>query len=104
MGFANILSPNHVHKLFCFIKGKRQLVGGAQSSLSEFSEHSSMELDLEFDLYDYDLNNVIASNQPGSMFAQNTYYDFYDFDEDEDLGMHTFICKEDWKNKKYYAI
>ena len=55
--------------------------------------------DLEFDLYDYDLNNVIASNQPGSMFAQNTYYDFYDFDEDEDLGMHTFICKEDWKNK-----
>lgn len=48
-----------------------------------------MELDLEFDLYDYDLNNVIASNQPGSMFAQNTYYDFYDFDEDEDLGTIT---------------
>ena len=60
-----------------------------------------MELDLEFDLYDYDLNNVIASNQPGSMFAQNTYYDFYDFDEDEDLGMHTFICKEDSKHFLY---
>lgn len=46
-----------------------------------------MELDLEFDLYDCDLNNVIASNQPGSMFAhQNNFYDFYDFEDDEDLG------------------
>ena len=45
-----------------------------------------MELDLEFDLYDCDLNNV--SNQPGSMFAhQNMFYDFYDFeDEEEELG------------------
>ena len=48
-----------------------------------------MELDLEFDLYDCDLNNIIASNQPGSMFAhQNTYYDYYDFDDaDDDLGI-----------------
>ena len=48
-----------------------------------------MELDLEFDLYDCDLNNVIASNQPGSMFAhQNMFYDFYDFEDEEELGTH----------------
>ena len=70
--------------------GRRHVAGGQQSSLSEFSEHSSMELDLEFDLYDCDLNNVIASNQPGSMFAhQNNFYDFYDFEDDEDLGKFT---------------
>ena len=66
------------------------------SSLSEFSEHSSMELDLEFDLYDCDLNNVIASNQPGSMFAhQNAYYDYYDYeDDDEDvLGIKYYLYK-----------
>ena len=60
--------------------------------MSEFSEQSSMELDLEFDLYDCDLNNV--SNQPGSMFAhQNMFYDFYDFEdeEEEELGI-TFYC------------
>ena len=67
--------------------GIRRVAGGNRSSLSEFSEHSSMELDLEFDLYDCDLNNVIASNQPGSMFAhQNAYYDYYDFDDDDILG------------------
>ena len=49
-----------------------------------------MELDLEFDLYDCDLNNVIASNQPGSMFAhQNAYYDYYDFEDDEDDALGT---------------
>ena len=74
------------------ILGKRNVGGGQQSSLSEFSEHSSMELDLEFDLYDCDLNNVIASNQPGSMFAhQNNFYDFYDFEDDDDLGRNNFI-------------
>ena len=70
--------------------GRKHVAGGQQSSLSEFSEHSSMELDLEFDLYDCDLNNVIASNQPGSMFAhQNNFYDFYDFEDDDDLGKFT---------------
>ena len=45
-----------------------------------------MELDLEFDLYDCDLNNV--SNQPGSMFAhQNAYYDYYDFEDEEDNAL-----------------
>ena len=66
--------------------GKRQVnsVGGP-SSLSEFSEYSSMELNLEFDFFDCDLNNVIASNQPGSMFShQNEYYDFEDDDDDKD--------------------
>jgi hypothetical protein len=53
------------------------------ASLSEFSEHSGMSGDqeLEFDLYDCDLNNV--SNLPGSMFAPALYYDLTPTAEEE---------------------
>ncbi len=54
------------------------------ASLSELSEHSVMSGDqeLEFDLYDCDLNNV--SNLPGSMFAPaNLYYDLTPTAEEE---------------------
>ena len=45
------------------------------TSLSEFSEHSyhSGDPELEYDLYDCDLNNVSAV--PGSLFAPKLYYD-----------------------------
>ena len=45
------------------------------NSMSELSE----DIDLEYDLYDCDLNNVSA--QPGSMFAHATYF----FDDDDDV-------------------
>ena len=47
----------------------------ATTSLSEFSEHSyhSGDPELEYDLYDCDLNNVSAV--PGSLFAPKLYYD-----------------------------
>ena len=44
--------------------------------MSEFSVHSG-DPELEFDLYDYNLDNVVAG-QPGSMFTQPFYY--YDVD------------------------
>ena len=44
--------------------------------MSEFSVHSG-DPELEFDLYDYNLDNVVAG-QPGSMFTQP--YMFYDVD------------------------
>ena len=48
------------------------------TSVSEFSEQSyhSGDPELEFDLYDCDLNNV--STLPGSMFAPAIYYDMPD--------------------------
>ena len=47
-------------------------------SMSELSENS-LDIELEYDLYDCDLNNVSAL--PGSHFAPAFYYD----DDDEDL-------------------
>ena len=53
------------------------------TSMSEFSEHSyhSGDPELEFDLYDCDLNNV--STLPGSLFAPAGYYDLTPTEEEE---------------------
>ena len=50
-------------------------------TVNSLSEISSEDIDLEYDLYDCDLNNVSA--QPGSMFAHATYH-YYDQDYDVD--------------------
>ena len=57
------------------------------NSMSEMSE----DIDLEYDLYDCDLNNVSA--QPGSMFGHAmTYY----FDDDDDIdGLMTPTARGD---------
>ena len=51
-------------------------------TVTSLSEISSEDIDLEYDLYDCDLNNVSA--QPGSMFAHATYHHYYDQDYDVD--------------------
>jgi hypothetical protein len=73
----------------------RSLVGGCgryesrdtlkpTSSISEFSVQSG-EQELEFDLYDYNLDNVVAYNHPGSHFAAAPagciWYGQHDYDD-----------------------
>lgn len=76
----------------------------ATTSLSEFSVHSGMSGDqeLEFDLYDCDLNNVSAL--PGSMFAPAMYYDLTPTADDEleltELFPSVVVERRDNKNNR----
>ena len=70
----NIGMDSSCCKKIIILLGKRQF-GGGQSSLSEFSEHSSMELDLEFDLYDYEHKRMICdTSDPGDSYDGDTVH------------------------------
>ena len=72
------------------------------TSISEFSEQSyhSGDPELEFDLYDCDLNNV--STLPGSMFAPaSLYYDMgVDISPEEELEMTELFPMLDHRKKE----